>query len=277
MIRRVITAYFQWSGKHPWIVFLGAILLFLVIVNAFFRILFDLPPPFSLSDLRSLFRMLLNGLLAFGAGNILWPLVIVLILNRKYVRGISRMIPKPITAPFRWWAKHPWTVFWASIPVFYLLGGLFQPSVFVARTMALLLALVLISSFIRGMYLQWQRSRILLAVAYIVIVLFILQISVQLAMRHSAYRVRRYDAEVTATRKNAATAQEAYFEDHDTYTSNIGSLTGFNQGTNVIITMEATTTTYVITGTMTEGCEAYTGRWVIDSTTGKIDGTPCSR
>ena len=90
-------------------------------------------------------------------------------------------------------------------------------------------------------------------------------------------RKRGPDAEVKANLKNAATAQEAHFVDYDTYTSNVGSLTGFNQSANVYITMEATTNTFEITGTMTEGCKANTGTWSINSTTGAITGTPCSR
>ncbi len=94
--------------------------------------------------------------------------------------------------------------------------------------------------------------------------------------RFAVMRKRGPDAKVKSNLKNAATAQEAHFVGHDTYTSNVGSLMGFNQSANVYITMEATTNTYVITGTMTEGCKANTGRWVIDSTTQAIDGTPCS-
>jgi len=92
-------------------------------------------------------------------------------------------------------------------------------------------------------------------------------------------RKRGPDSEVKANLKIAATAQEAYFVDYDTYTSNIDSLkrVGYNQSANVYITMEATTNTYVITGTMTEGCKANTGTWSYNSTTGAINGTPCSR
>ena len=72
-------------------------------------------------------------------------------------------------------------------------------------------------------------------------------------------------------------AQEDYFVDHDTYTSNIGSLKayGFKQDANVNITMEATKLTFVITGTRKWGCNANTGTWSFISTTGAIDGTPC--
>jgi len=207
MIRRAITAYFQWCGKHPWIVFLGAILLSLVIVNAFFRILFDLPPPFSQFDLRSLFRMLLNVLLPFGAGNILLPLVIVLILNRKYVREGSKI------------------------------GGAL--------------------TFVAG----------ILIVVGILAAIYIPQ--------KAAYRRRGYDSEVKANIRNAATAQAAYYKVNGTYTANIDSLTGFNQSDYVTIAVEATETTFVITGTITKGCEENTGTWSINSAGGSVSGTPC--
>lgn len=91
----------------------------------------------------------------------------------------------------------------------------------------------------------------------------------------SAMRKRGPDAEVKFNLMNAATAQEAYFVDHDTYTSNVGNLTGFNQSANVYITMEATTNTFVITGTMMESCKANTGTWSYNSTTEEITGTRC--
>ena len=88
-----------------------------------------------------------------------------------------------------------------------------------------------------------------------------------------------YDADVKANLKNAATAQEAYFVDHDTYISNIDSLKehGYLQSINVTIAVEATATTYVITGIATKRCEPDTGIWFISSTTGDINGTQCSR
>ena len=107
----------------------------------------------------------------------------------------------------------------------------------------------------------------------------ILMVIAIFAPHFSKFRKRGPDAEVKYNLKIARTAQEAYFVDHDTYTTNIGSLkrVGFNQSANVYITMEATTNTYVITGTMTEGCKANTGTWSYNSTTGAINGTPCSR
>jgi type IV pilus assembly protein PilA len=91
----------------------------------------------------------------------------------------------------------------------------------------------------------------------------------------AAYRRRGYDADVKSNIKNAATAQEAYFVDSDTYTSAVGSLTGFNQSSNVTVSTVGTSTTFMVTGTVTSGCTASTGVWYISSTSGTIGGTPC--
>ena len=85
------------------------------------------------------------------------------------------------------------------------------------------------------------------------------------------------DSDVKSDLHNAATAQEAYFVDHDTYTSNIDSLKGYgyNQTYNVTMGASATTTTFVITGTTTKRCKPDTGTWTFNSTTGNITGTRC--
>jgi len=187
------------------------------------------------------------------------------------------MIPKTITTSIRWWAKHPWMVFWCTIPLFLLFGlmidNLEATELFVVRTIILLLFIVCILSFILGMFLQWQRSKI----EVIGIVLFI-AVCANTFMGSLAYRRRvGYDGEVKANLKNAAYAEEAYYKVNGTYTANIGNLKGFNQRDNVAIAVEATATTFVITGIKTKGCKADTGTWFISSTTGAIDGTPCSR
>ncbi len=93
----------------------------------------------------------------------------------------------------------------------------------------------------------------------------------------AAHRRSVYDGDVKSKLKNAAKAEEAYYKDNGTYTANIDRLPGFNASSNVTIAVEATATTFVITGTRTKWCKADTGTWFINSTTGAIDGTPCSR
>lgn len=91
----------------------------------------------------------------------------------------------------------------------------------------------------------------------------------------AAHRRSVYDGDVKSKLKNAAKAQRAYYKNNGTYTAKIDSLPGFNPGDNVTITVEATKTSYTIAGKVTYGCEAKTGVWFIDSTTGDINGTPC--
>ncbi len=181
------------------------------------------------------------------------------------------MIPRAIRAAFRWWTKHPWTVFWGTILIVFLLFLLYQPSEFVSRTILLLLAIVLILSFILGMFLRWQLSKI-----EVIVTVGFIAVFANIFIESLAYLWRwSYDSDVKANLKNAANAEEAYYKVNGTYTANIGNLKGFNQRDNVTIAVEATPTIFVITGTMTKRCGANTGVWLIDSTTGAIDGTPC--
>jgi len=192
------------------------------------------------------------------------------------------MIPKAITAPFRWWAKHPWIVFW----VITLFGGplviksLQRLQTFglpddrlLLGTNSVLAGIALwLGSFIYAVSVTGKRSK---SEAVIAVVLFV--IGVGLTIPQTAPMGPRPDRLIKSNIKNAAMAQEAYFVDHKTYTSNIDSLkeVGYHQSANVTMGASATTTTFVITGTITKGCKANTGRWVIDSTTGAIDGTRC--
>jgi len=184
------------------------------------------------------------------------------------------MIPKAITAVFRWWAKHPWIVVWGLIPIVLLINDIPSNNAPLFFNQVLVIAWIL--SFIRGVFVTWQRSGIravLINVGIPFLLVYFLG-GIENGRNH-AYRIRRYDGEVRNNLKHAAEAEEAYDRENGTYTANIGNLKGFNQSDNVNITIEATATTYVIIGTRTKGCEAYTGRFYIDSTTGKINGTPC--
>jgi len=194
------------------------------------------------------------------------------------VSGISRMIPKPITAPFRWWAKHPWIVVWGMIPfsfvISYALVILLQPSYFVRRTILVPFIIVWILCWWKGVSVTWQRSKVRAVLAAVLFMIGFVLIATPNSLRPS--EGRDLDRLVKSDIKNATTAQEAHFVDNDTYTSTSSRLRGFNPTSNVKINMEATTTTYIITGIVTRRrCKPNTGRWVIDSTTGAINGTPC--
>jgi prepilin-type N-terminal cleavage/methylation domain-containing protein len=93
----------------------------------------------------------------------------------------------------------------------------------------------------------------------------------------AAYRRRGYDSQVKSDLRNAATAQEAYFTDNNTYTSTTNSLTGtrgYRQSANVKIAAAGSASAFVLTGTASSGC-ASGGVWSFDSATGLITGTAC--
>jgi len=92
----------------------------------------------------------------------------------------------------------------------------------------------------------------------------------------ASYRRRGYDAGLKADLKNAATAQEAYFVDNDTYSGSPSSLTGYNQSSNVDIVAASGQQTFVLTATAENGCSSTTGTWYLDSLTGDILGTACN-
>jgi len=181
------------------------------------------------------------------------------------------MSPKAITAPFRWWAKHPWMAFGLITLLGLFSNIIYQTFAYPIDFLVLVMAWIL--SWCRGVFVTWQRSKVRAVMAFAAFPITILLINQMMFVHHPHYN---YDSDVKSNLKNAATAQEAYFVDHDTYTSNIDSLkeVGYRQSYNVIMGASATTITFVITGTAT-GCEPDTGTWSINSTTGEIDGTPC--
>jgi type II secretory pathway pseudopilin PulG len=91
----------------------------------------------------------------------------------------------------------------------------------------------------------------------------------------AAYRRRGIDADVKSNVKNAATAQEAYFVDKNTYTSTLGDLTarGFKQSATVNITPTGAATTFIVNGGAASGCTG--GTWSFASSTGQLTGTNC--
>jgi len=121
-----------------------------------------------------------------------------------------------------------------------------------------------------------SRSQAGFTLIELLVVIAIIGILAAIAIpQFAAYRRRGYDADVKSNLKNAATAEEAYFVDNDTYTGTVGSLTGYNQSTNVTMSAIGNATTFTITGVPTKGCSTG-GTWSIVSSTGQIAGTPCS-
>jgi len=94
----------------------------------------------------------------------------------------------------------------------------------------------------------------------------------------AAYRRRGFDSDAKSNVKNASTAQEAYFTDKNTYSILISDLSarGYRQSATINMgTPVSSATTFIITGTVIQGCTSATGVWSFASATGVLTGTPC--
>jgi prepilin-type N-terminal cleavage/methylation domain-containing protein len=75
----------------------------------------------------------------------------------------------------------------------------------------------------------------------------------------AAYRARGFNARVEADARNAATAEEAYFVDFNTYSSTCTALPGLVQSSGVVMTCTGAASTFTIRTThpsmsFTSGC-----------------------
>jgi len=112
------------------------------------------------------------------------------------------MIPKAITAPFRWWAKHPWMAFWGItllVPVITIIRV--GHDIAVAYAICLLVLIIgWILSFGRGLFVTCPKIRAaLITVAALLIVVGILAAIV--IPGSAAYRRRSYDSDVKSNLK----------------------------------------------------------------------------
>ncbi len=92
----------------------------------------------------------------------------------------------------------------------------------------------------------------------------------------AAYRRRAYESDVKANLKNAATAQEAYFVDFNTYLSGAlssGVPTGYNMSVDVTMTSAAGPNTFQLNG-LHNNCG--TALWTYVSLGGQISGPSCN-
>lgn len=182
------------------------------------------------------------------------------------------MIPRAIRAAFRWWTKHPWTVFWGTILIVFLLFLLYQPSEFVSRTIFLLSTTILILSFSRGIFLRWKRSKFGLLKDGLILVSLIGAIAAMAIPRVVVHRERRYIYEIKTELKNAAAAQKSYFAKNNSYKScapcTARDLPGYNNNPEVTTVAVVGTTDFVLVAAH----EYCSGKWTYRSTTRKITG-----
>ena len=76
----------------------------------------------------------------------------------------------------------------------------------------------------------------------------------------AAYRQRGYRSQLVSDVRNAATGQEAYFVDHQTYSSSCAALPGFTTSALSSLTCSGTSSSFTVTGTNT-GAPSYTCTW----------------
>jgi prepilin-type N-terminal cleavage/methylation domain-containing protein len=99
----------------------------------------------------------------------------------------------------------------------------------------------------------------------LMIVIAIIGILAAIAIpQFSAYRARSYNSAAQADLRNAATAQEAYFVDEDTYTDSLPTLIGTTYGlytsknVNLTITSGADNQAYTMISNHPSGTATYT-------------------
>jgi len=76
----------------------------------------------------------------------------------------------------------------------------------------------------------------------------------------AAYRQRGYRSQLVADVRNAATGQEAYFVDHQTYGSSCTALPGFTSSALTTLSCSGTASGFTVSGT-NSGAPSYTCTW----------------
>ncbi len=188
------------------------------------------------------------------------------------------MIPKAITAPFRWWAKHPWIVFQGTILFFigivlFLSAAPHPPSVFfVLRTIVLPVYIVSILSFIRGMFLMmWKRSKgdAIAVIALVVVLAAMMWLAVEMISARERFG---YYSEVELELLRAAIVQERYFAKNHSFKSCVActsnDLPELYNFPNVTLNIETASTSFTLIATHAR-CDD--DQWTLQSTPGEIN------
>jgi len=76
----------------------------------------------------------------------------------------------------------------------------------------------------------------------------------------AAYRQRGYRSQLVADVRNAATGQEAYFVDHQSYGNTCSALPGFTSSALTSLTCTGTPSAFTVSGT-NSGAPGYTCTW----------------
>jgi prepilin-type N-terminal cleavage/methylation domain-containing protein len=114
------------------------------------------------------------------------------------------------------------------------------------------------------MFTKMMRKNEGFTLIELMIVIAIIGILAAIAIpQFSAYRTRSYNAAAEADLRNAATAQEAYYVDNQTYvaspeTALIGSTYGFYTSQNVDVSGDAASQQYTMTAYHSSGSKTFT-------------------
>ena len=105
-----------------------------------------------------------------------------------------------------------------------------------------------------------KRSKGFTLIELLVVVAIIGILAAIAIPQFAAYRQRGYRSQLVADVRNAATGQEAYFVDHQTYGSVCSALPGFTKSALSTVTCAGTASGFSVSGT-NSGAPGFTCTW----------------